>query len=575
MLNLKRLLFLSIFFIFASSLPSRAYEHIQSFHSDITVNQDGSLTISETITVRHEGRYIRKGISRGLSTTKGERYEITSVLRNGNPEPWFTQKTNKQLVLNTGDDTPLPSPAVSTFVLTYNMYDALRPISGENLNELYLNVTGQWDFKTYNLTIDVHFPEKTTLARQWQYTRSSKTELSPTGQFNIPLLNIDDEATIAIAFSKGTVNISLPQKLTHLLYAFLATLIYYLLIWYLFGKDPTPRPIVPSWETPEHISPLECALINNNGIEPENGLFLSAIWFAQKKLLTIVENVPNQSYTFQKNKDISPSLLSNREIITALNLVDCTTVDGTPSDTVDKCNQALIKEAKNKLEKSYYFTRNNLLFIGALIIPLTGFAFPLIWGLLLLLAPISKKIKFASLIIYLQYFLPLIAENLSAFSITDIIGLIVYCAMFYLFRYLLFQPTYKGQRAKEQIEGLKMFLTAITKNGVSPTITKTKNGLSQEKRLTPEDMEELFPYAVALNLEKEWCKKFSTIFGAAKYSQIISSMDYYRPRYRNCLSKICCKSATPPTPSPSSSGRGSRGGGCAGGGFGGGRSGGR
>lgn len=573
MSNFKRFICLTLFFLLTIPTIASAVEYIPNFHSEIVVNPDSSLTITENITVRHEGRRIRRGIVRGLSTAKGERYQIIGVTRNGSPEPWFAQKENGQFALSTGDNTLLPAPAVSTYTITYNMYDALRPIRGEDANELYLNITGKWDFPIENLSVTVHFPEGTQLFRQWQYqTGKPAAELTPNGEFSYSKLNTNEEATIAIAFSKGTVDIPLPQTLKYLTSAIVATLLYYLIIWYHFGKDPAARPIVPDWEPPAGFTPLECAFIDNNGTPPDNALFIHLLWLAHKKLITITENIAGKSYTINYTTNDNGYFSEKISKIKLNNL----TLDGTPNERAAKCNDSLISLTERKLKRHYYATRRAFLILGALITPAISFfcsttLFGLIWIFFPLIVFSTFRNKLTVFVVNLQMALPYVVDNTSGITRTDIACTVLYFALYYLFKYLLFQPTPEGQRIREQIEGLKMFLKTITANGVRPVITTFKNGLPQEKRLTPEDMEELFPYAVALGLEKDWSKKFATVFGNALYSQTIADLDYYHPRYRSYLSKSCTKSAV----SPSSNGSGSSGGGFAGGGFGGGCSGGR
>lgn len=575
MLNSKRLATLALFiFCLIFSSLANASEYIEHFNSDITVNPNGSLTIIETLTVHHEGIQIRRGLTRGLSTAKGEHYDILSVTRNGNPEPWFTKKGNGQLTLNTGNNTYLPSPAVSTFVITYNMYDSLRKIKEENLNELYLNITGKWDFPINKLDVIVHFPEGTSLIRQYQYQTNKPTlKLPANGEFNFPYVNTNTDATIAIAFSANTVDIPIPQIFKYLLYAFFLTLAYYLIIWILFGIDPDSRPIVPTWEPPADLTPLECAFIDNNGCEPKNAFFTQILYFAHKKLITITENKAGKSYTLKRNTD---SQNTPKKYHDDIEMLDNLSLDGTPNGTAEKCSTYIIENAEKNVTSRCYFTNRLALNLGALIIPLASFfidtgLFYLIWLFWPLMLFASKKNKLTVFLIQLQIALPYFLNEIETITPISLFSFALYIALYYLFRYLLFQPTLSGQRIKEQIAGLKMFLKTITKNGTSPRITTHKDGLSQEKRLTPEDMQELFPYAVAFGLEEQWQQKFISVFGTARYAQAISDIDYYRPRYRNSFCKTCSKSAV----SPTSNGSGSHGRGFAGGGFGGGRSGGR
>lgn len=151
-----------------------------------------------------------------------------------------------------------------------------------------------------------------------------------------------------------------------------------------------------------------------------------------------------------------------------------------------------------------------------------------------------------------------------------------YVCLILVFKYLMFQPTVIGQRQKEKIAGIKMFLETITGNQIISKDTQTQTdatGMPMENRLTPADMEALFPYAVALGLEKAWERKFKTMFGTEVWQKISSSHIYHTNNFVTNFNH-CCTKATH-IPAPQSSGHGSFGGGFSGGGFGGGGGGGR
>ena len=63
-----------LFVAFAPAYPSFAQdERILSFHSDITIDEDGSMTVRETIRVRAQGLKIKRGIYRDFPTTYRDR----------------------------------------------------------------------------------------------------------------------------------------------------------------------------------------------------------------------------------------------------------------------------------------------------------------------------------------------------------------------------------------------------------------------------------------------------------------------------------------------------------------------
>ena len=140
---------------------------------------------------------------------------------------------------------------------------------------------------------------------------------------------------------------------------------------------------------------------------------------------------------------------------------------------------------------------------------------------------------------------------------------------YFIFAYLLYQPTEKGQRLTEYLEGLKIFLKA--------TKLPIKEKLRLEEKLNQKNMEKLFPYAMALGLEKEWEKKFSNIFGAVAYEDFVSHHPHMSHSFCSSFSSNLYRSSVSHSSGGSGGfgGSGSGGGGCSGGGGGGGGGGGR
>ena len=88
---------LAVFSTPSFALGALADERILSFESDIAVHQEGWIDVTETITVRAEGRQIRRGIYRDFPTRYRDRFGNSvdvsftprSVQRNGAPERFF------------------------------------------------------------------------------------------------------------------------------------------------------------------------------------------------------------------------------------------------------------------------------------------------------------------------------------------------------------------------------------------------------------------------------------------------------------------------------------------------------
>lgn len=564
-------------------MPAKADEFIEHFNSDIMVNKNGSLSITETIVVHHEGHQIKRGIYRDLATTKGEHYEILGVTLNDEPEPWFAEKKTGCIRLNTGNDSFLPAPDTSTFKLSYIMYDALRPVKDRDLNELYLNITGRWNFPIKEVTAHVYYPTGTKVISQYGYqTALPAQQFRPDDNFYFKDLAPHDEVTIAQNFTKGTVDIPLPKNFQLIILGFALMITYYLIAWALWGKDPSPRPIVPDWQVPENLTPLECAYINNNGEPPANSFFLHIIWLLHKKVIKVMEtDAPaflgkKKFLTLTTQPDIDKT---DREVKRyCQNYPNVLTLRGEASPSLGLYAKSLNESITARLESKYYYKRSFITFIGALFLPCVWFYIDpdsAITGLWIgfytasFILPLLKTRNIFAILIAVLVAVPICF----LIAMTDINLLImygIYIALILIFKHLMFQPTLIGQRTKERIDGLKMFLRTITANNIQATAT-SKDGLSMEKRLTPADMEALFPYAVALGLENKWADKFAALFGSEAL-QTLDKMPQYNTNFRTTLNTSCQKSAFVP---PKSSGSGGFGGGHVGGGFGGGGGGGR
>src|SRR5262249_5587473 len=98
-MTILRALLYALFVLVAASGPASAVERILSFISDVVVERNGDLAVTETIRVQAEGASIRRGILRDFPTVytrpDGTRVEVgftvQSVTRDGSPETWATE----------------------------------------------------------------------------------------------------------------------------------------------------------------------------------------------------------------------------------------------------------------------------------------------------------------------------------------------------------------------------------------------------------------------------------------------------------------------------------------------------
>ncbi|HEX5689443.1 MAG TPA: DUF2207 domain-containing protein, partial [Roseiflexaceae bacterium] len=146
-------LLLSVLLLWLTCVTAAADERIRRYDSVVTVQADGALDVTETIVVTAEGGQIRRGIYRDFPTRYNDRYgnrvavdlDVVSVERNGRPEPWFIERKNNGVRINTGNDDFLPVPAEHTFTLRYRTTRQLGFFADHD--ELYWNAIGTgWAF---------------------------------------------------------------------------------------------------------------------------------------------------------------------------------------------------------------------------------------------------------------------------------------------------------------------------------------------------------------------------------------------------------------------------------------------
>ena len=101
----------------------RAEERIEQFTSDARVNIDGSVDVTETISVNAEGRQIRRGIFRDFPTTYSDRnglrvvvgLQVISVKRDRQPEPYSIESLSNGKRVRMGSADVFLDPGIHVY----------------------------------------------------------------------------------------------------------------------------------------------------------------------------------------------------------------------------------------------------------------------------------------------------------------------------------------------------------------------------------------------------------------------------------------------------------------------------
>ena len=581
------------------AVPVLAEEKIESFDSLIQVQTDGSMIVTETLRVHHEGINIRRGIYRDLPTKKGEKYELIGVNRNGQYEPSFVERRSGYYRINTGDDSFLPRPATSTFEIKYKVWNL--PKSYDGYDEVYWNVTGdEWAFPIEHVSAKMELPYGADIIQQASYIGYKGSTESATnegnGQFSGRYLRPGEQLTVAVGFTPGIVSteryISKEDMFKNiapfvLYFVYLGFLIW---AWYKKGRDPAGRAIMPQYEPPKELTAAQAACLYDKGMK-KNVFVISLIQMISNGFLKLTEKkekiliFPRTVYILEKTGK-TPSNIEEENIRT-----NKITLDGQYNSSI----ASLVRQLASKIGKSMksFYTKNQAWVLLPTIVYFLLWAFSQASSLETLLISIFPFFPILFFFLIFRIVLQLLKSMVRNFSFGKLVPLIIlsffllqlmtvigsflnfsniYTSNYYvlmllpctflthlIFSYLLYQPTEKGQRLTEYLEGLKMFLKT--------TKIPSRERLKIEEKLTQENMEKLFPYAMALNLEEAWAKKFKGLFGLTEYGQFVHSHPYTSTHFIHSFSSSTSHS----------SGRsgGSGGGGSAGGGGGGGGGGGR
>jgi hypothetical protein len=149
-------------FIWASPSYAQA-ERILDYHSDVTLQDDSSLEVTETITVFAAGGQIRHGIFREFPTHYSDPYnnryvvgfQMLSATRDSAEEKFRVENYSNGVRIYLGDSNVMATPGRHIYTLTYTTNRQLG-FSREH-DELFWNVSGSgWNFRIDHASATVH-----------------------------------------------------------------------------------------------------------------------------------------------------------------------------------------------------------------------------------------------------------------------------------------------------------------------------------------------------------------------------------------------------------------------------------
>jgi uncharacterized membrane protein YgcG len=553
--------------------PSDHTERLTSFDSDITVAKSGTLTVAETIAVYATNERISHGIYRDFPTTYTDknglkvkvRFDVSTVTMDGHDEPYSTESISNGVRVKIGDKDTIIDTGPHTYVLTYT---TARQIGFfDKYDELYWNVTGNgWIFTIDKAAATIHLPKGAEIKQSTCYTgtEGSDGKLCTSNSLSgdtirfvtTNALGASEGLTIAVGFNKGVIAPPTAEEVRErfildnaspmvALLGLMALTIFYMTAWWHHGRDPKRGTIIPLFSPPAGLSPEAVRYIHRMAYDRKS--FAAAlINMAVRGYMKISED--HGTYTLTRTGKPAHELgLSGSEIAMGDALFtgpnDSIELKQTNHTRVQSAITALKNRLKAECEKNYFFTNSGWFMGGLGILLVTGVGgallsdnsgpavFIMVWlagwsaGTAFLLhqawsnwvavftGPGSRIGNIFSAIFMTIFAVPftgglffglfIFGSSMSPFAAAPLVlgGILAY-----VFYHLLKAPTALGAQTLDQIDGFKMFLD---------TAEKDRLEMLHPPQITPEVFEKFLPYAIALDCENQWSKKFEAQAAAA------------------------------------------------------------
>lgn len=608
-------------------------ERILNFSSDIQVNKDASILVTEDITVHANGDTIKHGIYRDFPTIykdkNGSKYvvgfEIKDVKVNGQPENYMLESLSNGVRVKIGKANFLLASGVYTYSLTYRATRELGFFADHD--ELYWNVTGNgW---TYNIekssamvTLPAGINGQEIKTEAYTGLSGSKENAAYTyvladGRVSFVTARVlapHEGLTIAVSWPKGFVTAPTVEQIRSDwlrdnkaiffgLFGLLITLIYYFIVWNKYGRDPKGKTIIAQYEPPKALSPAEARYILRRYFD-DKCLVADTISLAVKGYLTISNE--NDGYNLSiTNKEYDSSLVLGSEKILLDSLFktsDTIKIGGQSSSLVAKKNK-LSRWLTENYKKNYFTLNIKYLIIGLILSALSIatiastegaeaaglIAFMSVWlsvwtvGVVALsvnnfrlwIKVWGQKGKFGDLtkaIFFLCFSLPFYAgEVFAIYIIYDAVSLwFILSLVCFITLNIVF---YFLLRQYTEI-GLRL---AEEIKGFKLFLSVTEEdrmNFHNPPERTPELFEKYLPYALALGVENRWAEQFTEVFKNKDMENVhplwYSSSIYGSSFVSGFSSSFSSSISSAATPPGHSSGFGGGGGGSGGGGGGGG-----
>ena len=494
-----------LFLAFANPAFAREWR-ITHFASNVTVAQDGTMTVREHLVVAFNGEYhgIYRDIPIEYPGPHGSNYElflkvtgVTDALGHKLKYDSSVQNGYRHLKIY----VPGASDSTQTVEIDYDIQNGVRWFDG--YDELYWNVTGNdWPVPIDQAMAIILFPPNAVGNLRGQaFTGtygSSAQDATVVVNGNVVRIQTNDPLdmreglTADVMISKGVLNE--PSKLTFAIWFIRSNIIVLLplwafivmfFFWWTKGRDPKADvSVAPMYEPPKDMTPAEVGALVDDSVHPRD-ITSTLVDLAVKGYVKIEET---ESKTF---------MFSHRDYIFH-SLKDPGTWTGASLEAHERvmlnhlfaggATQIRLSELRNQFYVAIPTIKEDILAE----LKTKG---------MYTVDPDSAHAYVLAGVLFTA--LPFVAAQLLGWgNILDSVGLLIISALIsliivFLFARIMTAKSLKGVRTKVEILGLQEFITRVDADLL--------------KRMPPDTFEKILPYAMALGIENRWAKAFQGI----------------------------------------------------------------
>jgi len=511
----------------AVALPAAAHaeERIGRYSSDVRVEKDGALDVTETIEVNAEGVAIRHGIYRDFPTTRrvmgqpGSHvgFKVLDVHRDGQAEPFAIEGIKGGVRIRVGSADSDVAPGAHRYVIHYRTTREIGHF--DDFDELYWNATGnEWAFPIDRAEVTITLPSPARFTRKASYTgpagatgsmaRIMSEDSTAISFATTAPLGPREGMTVAVGWPKDVVDApsassrmmaQIADWLPWLLGAggLVWLLAYYGRTWLRIGRDPRKGTVVPLFSPPDNLSPAALRYILKRSFD-DRTVAAALVALGVKGNVRLVEEdggfFGSDKKRIDKTSDDTTGLAKDEARLFHGLFIGGDTVE------LEQENHSLFSSARDDAEESlkaefgerYYKPNLGPSMMGCARLVL------LAAGLLLAIVLVEMLVDGVG---------PVMAFQLSSKAPLTLLALALPVVALAFF--LLGAPTREGRAMMDRIEGFKHYLSVTERE-------RFDRMQAPEETLTL--FEKYLPYAIALDVETRWADRFQSQIAAAMAS---------------------------------------------------------